>query len=36
MKTYKKAEDGVEIVKIYSEANETSDKDQLQLGWQGG
>ncbi len=35
-KKNKKAEDGVEIVKISCEANKMSDKDQLRLGWQGG
>jgi hypothetical protein len=31
-RNYKKAEDGVEIVKISCKANKTSDKDWLQLG----
>jgi hypothetical protein len=32
----KRLKDGVDIVKIYSGANKTSDKERLRLGWQGG
>jgi hypothetical protein len=35
-KNYQKSEDGFEIVEISCEANKMSDKNQLQLGWQGG